>query len=238
MWRSPGSERGVGRKYTPRELSALIYPLDFVLDGLRFHSPEEAMNELSLHKYDPDELIFGFYELFQSLLTDLPIPKDEHPGYQKAMVAELLQQLYGLVESECLCDGNDDLDDEPDLASDSARQAAWTSYLALCHRHGSTENPADRLGLDIADPEAHLSPRLTRDEWESLLVTGGLFDALLWDTDWRMEIMLDKPEYATEEVRKLLGYDLHTVQRLAPSPTPEQLETATRYLRELGRTIE
>ncbi len=237
MWRSPGSERGVGRKYTARELSALIYPLDPVLDTLSHNSPGEALNELSLHKYDKDELIFGFFELFQALLTDLPVPKGEHPGYQEAMVAELLQQVHGLVELECLSERSDDFYNDPDPESGPARRAAWTSYLALCHHPGSTENLADRLELDVSDPEAHLSPQLTRDEWESLLVTGGLVDALLWDTDWRMEVMLDKPEYATEEVRQLLGYDLQTVQRLAPRPTPEQLETAIRYLRGLARRI-
>ncbi len=235
MWRSPESEGGVGRKYTPKELSALIYPVDHVLDILDHHSPEMALNEPILHKMDEDELIFGFYELFQALLTDLPVPKGEHPGYQEAMVAELLSQTYSLVETECEFEGDSDSGFDPFFGA--ARRAAWTSYLALCYHPESTENLIDDIDLDLSDPEVYLSSRLTREVWDAILQTGGIFDALLWDTDWRLEIMLDRPEQTTEEVRKLMGYDLDIIHRLAPTPTPEQHQSALDYLGELRRTI-
>ncbi len=143
------------------------------------------------------------------------------------MIAELLRHMFDSVESEC------GLRDEPDCAEGPARRAAWTSYRALCYWPGS-DNPVDRLGLDVSDPEVHLSPELTSDEWESMLVTGGVFDALLWDTDWRIEAILERSENASREVRELMGFDLKTVHRLVQNPTRQQLETAESYLRGLS----
>lgn len=83
--------------------------------------------------------------------------------------------------------------------------------------------------------EFYLSPKLTRARWEAILVTGGLFDVFLWDTDWRMEAMLDVSEESTRELRDWMGYDLDTVHRLPPQPTKEELAKAEKYLRQLGK---
>lgn len=238
MWRSPGTDRGVGRKYTERDLAALIYPVDIILDTLRFSSVREVLNEPILQRMEKDELVFALYEVFQALLSDLPVPKGEHPGYQEAIIAELLLQMHASVELECVTDRDAEGSLE-DYDPGGARRAAWTSYISLCHPNEEADpnvvSLVERLGLDLSNPKAHLSPKLTSEMWERILVSEGLFDEFLWDTDWRLEKMLDLPEESSRQTRELMGYDLETVHRLPPSPSREEFVAAELYLRKLGR---
>jgi hypothetical protein len=211
----------------------LIYPLDILLDSLSFSPVRNVVNEPILQRLERDELITGLYELFQALLTDIPVPEKEHPGYQEALISELLQEMHALVEMECLAE------EDGETADANARKAAWTSYFLVCYPEEAEveESLVNRLSLDVTDPEVYRSPKFTRDEWDHMLVEGCLFGQFLWDTDWRWAAPLDLAEDTTREIRGWMGLDLATVHRLPEIPRPEIVATAERYLRSLSADL-
>jgi hypothetical protein len=68
------------------------------------------------------ELIYAIYEVFHALLSNSPVPIDGHPGYQEAIIAELLNQTYVDVTQEL----------KDSQCGSHARMAAWHSYVRLC----------------------------------------------------------------------------------------------------------
>lgn len=225
MWLSPSDETGEGRRYSLREISALIYPVDMLLDWLERSGPKDALDEPMLRRMETEEIVYALYEVFQALLEETPVPDSGHPGYQEALIAELMGQMFGRIQAEFdLGEGS------------SAREAAWDSLRCL-EGDGAEEGPRwiawlEARGISLDDPFPYLSEKLTPEDWQDML-QDLLEGEFLQDFDWRLEQMLDLPEERTEEVRGMMGLDLDRAQRLPHTPTRAELTMATFYLKYL-----
>ena len=122
MWNSPRSETKAGKRYRLHDIAALTYSLGLIVDSLKSSAVADVVEEKILQRIDQEELIYAIYQVLEALLEETPVPEGGHPGYHEAIIAELLQQTLGLIESE-LADCNH---------GDSARKAAWTSLSAFC----------------------------------------------------------------------------------------------------------
>lgn len=131
MWNSPHRKSKAGKRYDVRDITALISPLDQLLDFLESSSVNDLVGEKILQRMEKEELIFGIYQVLQALLEDIPIPRKGHAGFHEAIVAELLDQTYGQIECE--------LDDS--TFGDYARKAAWESIRRLSMRRNSKGKP-------------------------------------------------------------------------------------------------
>jgi len=158
-------------------------------------SIKDLVGEKILQRMEKEELIFGIYQVLQSLLEDIPLPTKGHAGFHEAIVAELLNQTYGQIVCE--------LDDS--TFGDSARKSAWESIRHLSMRKNSKGKPElwqlKGLGLNLESPRVHRSKKITSELWADLLLgEGGLWDEFLWDDDWRMDSLLDLPEPAAKKL--------------------------------------
>ena len=119
-----------------------------VLETLQSRRVKDVVDEPILQQMDKEELIYAIYEVLHALLNSNPVPNDGHPGYQEAIIAELLNQTHTDVTQELK---------DSQLGS-HARMAAWHSYERLC----ATIDPAGNksfdlfpdLELDLANPKS------------------------------------------------------------------------------------
>ncbi|MBE2213984.1 MAG: hypothetical protein IAE82_08945 [Opitutaceae bacterium] len=232
MWNSPRQTSAGGKRYTPAEIAALLEPLGLMLDALRASAPVEVVTEPILQRMETGELVFATHEVFVALLDDTPVPAGGHPGYQEALIAELLDQCCGLVELE-LAEAGDD-------PAAPARRAAWRSFAALCGEHdahGRRVYPLiEHLELIYDDAQVHLCPLLTADVWQEMLLgeAGSVAGEFLWDYDWRTEDFLEKRTVGQAwMVAEQAGTDLDLVHRLPRTPAPAELARARTHLRRL-----
>ncbi len=178
------------------------------------------------------EFIYALHEVFQALLEDIPVPEQGHPGYQEAMIVELLNQTLGSVEVE--------LDD--DEFGDTARRAAWTSIRLLLATQNENSEPnlglLDDLDIDPNDPRGYRSENLTREVWCDLLGADGLENEFLWDRDWKTESIMDTDPAMAESVARWTGIDLKTVHAFPHTPSDAETRMAEHYLRYLSWGLE
>ncbi|MCZ6675475.1 MAG: hypothetical protein O7C75_21310 [Verrucomicrobia bacterium] len=227
MWNSPNKESKAGKRYPFQDLAVLVYPLGIILDLLDSSKVEDVVDETILHSMTEEEFVYSLYEVFQALLEEKPIPKKGHPGYQEALVTELLNQTHDHIVLEL---------DEQDM--DSARKAAWTSFRRLCFETNgeSTNMPLifEDLNLDLDAPSIYLSEKLSKEIWRELLLGESyLWSEFLWDEDWRLGVFLDIPESATKTVTEMVGIDLEVVHQLPHSPNRAEYRMALHYLKYL-----
>lgn len=225
MWNSPSCGNKTGKRYEFEEIRVLVHPLDNVLQTLQSMHVKDVVDEEILHQMDKEEFIYAFYEVLHALLNSNPVPIDGHPGYQEAIIAELLNQTYVDVTQE-LKDGQ---------FGSHARMAAWSSYERLCANIDPDGNKSFDLLLDIeldlADPKVYASPELTEEIWQDILIgDGGLWCEFLWDDDWRANGLMELPKRATKPITDLTGIDLEVVHRLAHTPSKAELKMAEYYL--------
>jgi len=226
MWSSPSCGSKDGKRYEIEEIRVLVHPLDNVLETLQSRRAKDVVDEPILQQMDKEELIYAIYEVLHALLNNNPVPNDGHPGYQEAIIAELLNQTHTDVIQELK---------DSQLGS-HARMAAWNSYERLC----ATIDPAGNksfdlfpdLKLDLANPRVYESPDITEEMWQDILSgDGGLWGEFLWDNDWRMSGLLDLPKRATKPITDLTGIDLEVVHRLAHTPSKAELRMAEYYIK-------
>jgi hypothetical protein len=226
MWNSPGRKSKAGKRYDVRDITALISPLDQLLDFFDSSPVKDLVGEKILQRMEKEELIFGIYQVLQALLEDIPVPRKGHAGFHEAIVAELLNQTHGQIACE--------LDDSE--SGDYARKSAWESIRRLSMR----KNPKGKLelwqlkglGLNLESPRVHRSKKITSELWADLLSgEGGLWSEFLWDDDWRMDSLMDLPEPAAKKVTDILGLDLEVVHGLPHMPTRAELTMAEYYIR-------
>lgn len=233
MWHSPRQPSEDGKRYTLGELAALLEPLGLLLDALRTSPPAEVVTEPILQRMETPELLFATHELFETLLGDQPHPPGGHPGYQEALIAELLDQCCGLVELE--------LSEPLGVGRGPARRAAWRSFLALCGQLdglGRVVYPLiEHLELVYQDPGAHLCPLLTADVWQEVLLgeSGSVACEFLWDYDWRSDDLMDRaPASRVWMVAEHAGTDIDRVHELPKMPSAAELSRARARLEELA----
>ncbi len=232
MWNSPNRTSRAGKRYDIRDLAALVYPLDMLLDELQLFSVAEAVEEANLSRMEKPELIFAIHEVLRALLEEVPVPKGGHPGHHEAVVFELLARMRGEIDIEL---------DDPE-SDGEARRAAWTSLVRLCPLDDDTAEAslgplADR-GIDLTSPDAPFSPQITREDWDYLLQAGCLASEFLWDEDWRGDQLLDLPASKAAEMAEVLGIDIDRVHGLPHTPTEAEAKSAERYIREVIRQWE
>lgn len=226
MWNSPHRKSKAGKRYDVRDITALISPLDQLLDIFDSAPVKDLVGEKILQRMEKEELIFGIYQVLHALLEDIPVPSKGHAGFHEAIVAELLNQTYGQIECE--------LDDS--TFGNYARKSAWESIRRLRMGKTSKGKPEvwqlNGLGLNIESPRVHQSKKITPELWKDLLLgEGGLWDEFLWDDDWRMDSLMDLPEPAAKKVTDMLGLDLEIVHGLPHMPTRAELTMAEHYIR-------
>ena len=227
MWNSPHRQKKAGKRYKVNEIDALVYPLDLMLDLLEAMPVSDVVSSKFLSRLEKDEFIFATFEVFQALLEDVPVPKGGHPGYQEAIVDELLGQTHTRIVEEF---------DNHELG-DSARKAALASYLAF---FGEVELNGNISCADLSDLNLELSSPAGRDaaanavpedRWEEMLRgEGGLPSEFLWDYDWEMDWLMDLPADVAKRTTDFAGLSLETVHKLPHSPTPEEARMAKNYL--------
>lgn len=233
MWNSPHKIDDAGLRYDIVEISALVYPVGLLMDQVEDSSPACVFEEAIVCRMEKEEFVFALFEVLQALLEAIPIPEKGHPGYQEAIVYELLNACYGQIEIEL---------DVPEFG-DSARKAAWTSFDRLCLQSERGEATRDAifggLPLDTSDPAVHRSELLTPDIWYEMVVGGmGLPDQFLWDYDYRIDQLMDLPESITRETLDKTGIDLEVVHRLPHTPTDPEFQQAQRYLQGIDRELQ
>jgi len=229
MWNSPRQTSTGGKRYSPTEIAALLEPLGLMLDALRTNPPAEVVTEPILQRMETGELIFATYEVFDALLGASSAPREGHPGYQEALVAELLDQCCGLVELE--------LSESASDGSGLARRAAWRSFEAFCGEPDATGRRIypliEHLELIYDDPWVHLCPLLTAEVWQEMLLgeSASVAGEFLWDYDWRTVEFLEKRTAAQAwMVAEEAGTDLEIVHRLPKTPTAPELVRARAHL--------
>ncbi len=232
MWHSPRQTSDAGKRYTPAELAALLEPLELLLDALGTNAPQEVVTEPILQRMETDELVFAVHEVFSALLEDMPAPRGGHPGFQEAVIAELLDQCCGLVELE--------LSEPSGDGAGSARRSAWQSFSAFCSEldsAGRRLHPlVEHLELIHDDPQVHLCPVLTAEIWQEMLLGdgGSVAAEFLWDYDWRNDSFLDRRSAGDAwVVAEEADINLALVHQLPKSPKPEELAAARKHLRGL-----
>lgn len=235
MWASTSDYFETGRRYSVAEIGALIYPLDLLIDMIRNLGPKLALDQPILQRMEAEEVIFALYEMFHALLEDTPIPQHGHPGYQEALIVELLAQMHGCIETELDFSVRDRDDDE-------ARRTAWNTFVTFLPEADDEGRPfLERWlvdhGVPPEDPHPYRSPKLKSTDWE-LLLTELVAGEFLRDRDWELEALLDLPHDRTAELLDLMGLDLERAHRLPKSPTPQELEHATNYLNNLMARFE
>jgi hypothetical protein len=225
MWNSPSGSKD-GKRYAFEEIRVLAHPLANLLETLQSMHVKDVVDEEILQQMDKEELIYAIYEVLHALLNSNPVPNDGHPGYQEAIIAELLNQTHTDVIQELK---------DSQLGS-HARMAAWHSYERLC----ATIDPAGNkssdlfpdLELDLANPRVYESPEITEEMWQDILIgDGGLWGEFLWDNDWRLSGLMDLPKRATKPITDLTGIDLEVVHRLAHTPSKAELRMAEYYIK-------
>lgn len=226
MWNSQQATAIDGKRYTLKELAASIHPLDLLLDMLTSARVSDVVNEPMLQRMEAPELVYALYEVLHALLDDVPVPAGGHPGYHEAIIAELLEQTYGMIEGE--------LTDPESIGF--ARHAAWTSFKRLAIKRGNDGEPGhgllDGLPLVVTDPDAHLAECLTREAWSDMLVhDGGLRNEFLHDEDWRSDQLMDADPLVAEKIAELTGIDLQVLHKLPHTPSTAEVRMATDYLR-------
>jgi hypothetical protein len=233
MWNSPHKLDDAGLQYDIVEISALVYPVGFLMDQVEDSPPAYVFEEPIVCRMEKEEFVFALFEVMQALLEAIPIPEKGHTGYQEAIVFELLNACYGQIQIEL---------DVPEFG-DSARKAAWTSFDRLCLQSERGEAIRDAilegLPLDTSDPAVHRSELLTPDIWYEIVVGEiGLPDQFLWDYDYRIDQLMDLPESITRETLENTGIDLEVVHKLPHTPTDSEFRTAKHYLRFIDRELQ
>jgi hypothetical protein len=226
MWNSPNQPTKQGKRYKIADISALIHPLDQILDYLEELSVEEVVDEPILRRLEKNEFIYALYQVLEALLEDVAIPRKGHTGIQEAIIEELLQQTHTMICCEL---------DDPEMG-DHARRAAWRTIDRLLIQCISkdAEPPwlLKNLKINVASPRVHLSKKLTSKVWEELLLgEGNLWSEFLWDDDWRIDSLLDLPPDAAKSVTDMTGIDLETVHGLAHTPNAAEHRMAEYYIR-------
>ena len=232
MWNSPHKLDEFGLRYDIVEIAALVYPVGLVVDMVKESSPAYVFEEGIVCRMGKEEFVFALYEVLQALLEDIPIPEKGHPGYQEAIVFELLNACYGQIETELY-------DSE---FGDRARKAAWTSFDRLCLQSEIGEEIREaifeELTLDFSDPAVHRSELLTSEIWYEIVVgESGVSDQFFWDYDYRIDKLMDLPESMTKEVLESTGIDLEVVHKLPHTPTDSEFRTADSYIRNIDRKL-
>ena len=227
MWASTSDYYEDGRRYSVQELGPLIYPLDLLINMARNLTPKGAFCQPILQRMEIGEVTFALYELFQALLEDIPIPPDGHPGFQGALIAELLSQMHACIEMEL--EGGD-----PDNEiSEDSRRIAWETFLRFIPDSDDEGRPfaegwLEDHGVSPGERFPHLSPDLESEDWKDLL------DIVAWeflaDRDWEIEVLLDRSVEETAQLREMMGIDLDRVHRLPSTPSKEELASAMKYL--------
>lgn len=232
MWNSPHSPSRSGKRYAPADLTALILPIDQLLDRSTSESVSDLVEEKILQRLDRGELLFALHEVFEALTSDKPVPDRGHPGIHEAIIAELLYQSFDLVECEM------EMGDVGELA----REAVWQSVDRLLI-HRDPHEPAlpwilEDDGMTLADPDSHRIEQLTLEHWQALLCgEGGLFGEFLWDEDWRMDSLMDLPPDTAKFISGMAGLDLDVVQALPHTADADELQRAEESLWKLVREL-
>lgn len=233
MWNSPHSASRTGKRYAPADLTALILPIDQLLDLSKTEPIEDLVGERILQRLDRGELIFAVHEVFEALTGDAPVPDRGHPGIHEAIIAELLHQSFDLVECEM------EMGDVGELA----REAVWRSVDRLLI-HRDSYAPAlpwilENDGMTLADPDSYRIEQLTLEHWRELLCGEGfLFGEFLWDEDWRMDSLMDLPPDTAKFISGMAGLDLEVVQALPHTPDADELQRAEESLWKLVKELE
>jgi len=225
MWNSPNGET----QYSIEDIAVLTYPLDIILDLLNDSQVSDIASEPFLHSLSNEEFIFAMYQVFQALTERTPIPKEGHPGYQEAIVSELMTQTFSQIVLELKAQ---------DCGS-SAREAAWLSFIRLAPK---TEIPGflnpleiEGIDLDFNDPEAYRSKLLTADIWENQILGSNalLWNNFLWDEDWRNYAIMDAPNPEADVLSQIMSLDIDTVHALPPTPKNTEYQFAQNYLKDI-----
>ena len=233
MWNSSyeylDSERG--RQYRLEEISALIYPIEMLLDEIGMFPASQVTCEKILVSLERDEMVFAIYETLQALLEDIEIPEGGHTGIQQGLVAELLAKAHADIENE-MYDGFD--------FDFSVRAAVWQSVEHLLIKEPTEEYGfpmiLEELGFSRNDEKIYRSEKLTSKVWEELLLGECyLFGEFFQDDDWRMDFLMDLPPDTAEALTKTIGLDLQRVQALPHTPNQVELERAENYIRDVIR---
>ncbi|MDR2674070.1 MAG: hypothetical protein LBC18_04170 [Opitutaceae bacterium] len=226
MWNSPNRPTKRGKRYQIADISALIHPLDQILDYLGNLSVEEVVDEPILQRLEKNEFVYALYQVLEALLEDVAVPRKGHTGIQEAIIAELLQQTHAMICCEL---------DDPEMG-DHARRAAWRTIDRLLIQRSSKDAELPWLLKDLkinaASPRVHLSKKLTSEVWwELLLGEENLWSEFLWDDDWRMDSLLDLPPDVAKSVTNIAGIDLETVHEPAHTPNAAEHRMAEYYIR-------
>lgn len=225
MWNSPNQSPKGGKRYGLADVSALILPLDRLLDQSRSMNPADLLEERILKRLERDEFVFSLFEVLQLLLEENPAPPKGHTGIQEAIIAELLSQSFTIVSCEL---------DEPEFGS-LGRKAVWESIERLLI-HRESDDPAlpwilEDAGMKLTDSQPYLSDKMTHEIWEELLLGENfLWAEFLWDADWRMDFLMDLDPDSAKNVTEMAGLDLDVVQALPNSPSAAELRMAEYYI--------
>lgn len=225
MWNSPHSLSKTGRRYRLEKISALVLPLDEILDQGTRGAISDIVDEAILKRIENHEFIFLIYQVLQALLEEVAVPKGGHTGNQEAMIAELLNQSYAKIVCEL----------EMSDFGHSARKTVWTSIdRLLIHRDPAEPclpSILEDAGLELSEPKPYLSEKLTREVWAELLLSEDfLLNEFLWDTDWRMGFIMDLHPDQAEALTKMAGLDLDVVQALPHTPNAPEFRMAEHYI--------
>jgi hypothetical protein len=232
MWNSPHSPSRSGKRYAPADLTALILPIDQLLDRSTSEPVSDLVEEKILQRLDRGEFLFALHEVFEALTSDKPVPDRGHPGIHEAIIAELLYQAFDLVECEM------EMGDVGELA----REAVWRSVDRLLI-HRDPHEPAlpwilEDDGMTLEDPDSYRVEQLTLEHWQALLCgEGGLFGEFLWDVDWRMDSLMDLPPDTAKFISGMAGLDLEVVQALPHTPDAAEVQRAEESLWKLVKEL-
>ncbi len=230
MWNSPHSPSRSGKRYAAADLSALILPIDQLLDQSETRPVSDLVEEKILQRLDRGEFLFAVHEVFEALTGDKPVPERGHHGIHEAIIAELLHQSFDLVECEM------EMGDVGELV----REAVWKSVDRLLI-HRDPHQPAlpwilEDDGMTLGDPESYRIEQLTLEHWRELLCGEGfLLGEFLWDEDWRMDSLMDLPPDTAKFISGMAGLDLEVVQALPHTPDADELQLAEESLWKLVR---
>lgn len=171
MWNSPRANESIGKTYNRAELTVLFDAADGLVMELP-DDPDELVGEIAkeeaLRHLTCGQLLWGLHEVFHALLrVDVPVPAGGHPGYQEAIIGELLERARDCVTVEL--DTGETWD---------SRESVWTSVMRL--------RPNEACGK-------LRSARVSRNRWNSLFEL--LYDEFLWDSDWRSDALQRSPEH-------------------------------------------